>query len=97
MTDSLFARLGNDPTRIFAHFYGQPAPGGIARLGGPAMTEEAPGDGPEPAFVASADRPPGAEGQTQLPLTRPAAPRFALLRRMTSDRCQHDQRDGLPR
>jgi hypothetical protein len=63
MDDSLFARLGNDPTRIFAHFYGQPAPGGIARLGGLAKPEEVPGDGPAPASAASADRPPGAEDE----------------------------------
>ena len=63
MDDSLFARLGYDPLRIHAHFFGQPAPGGIARIGGPARAEEAPGDGPEPASAVSADRPAGAEDQ----------------------------------
>src|SRR5688500_8736611 len=68
MDDSLFARLGNDPTRIFTHFYGPPAPGGICRLGGLAKAEEVPGDGPAPAEpveapAASADRPAGAGGE----------------------------------
>ncbi len=61
MDDSFFARFGHDPVRIFTHFYGPPAPGGVVRLGGPARAEEAPGDGSAPASVAGADRPPGAE------------------------------------
>jgi len=32
MDDSTFAKLGFDPIRIHAHFYGQPAPGRIARF-----------------------------------------------------------------
>lgn len=61
MDDSLFARLGYDPARIHAHFYGQPAPGGIARLGGPAKAEEVTGGGPGPASAESAEPPSGAE------------------------------------
>jgi len=60
MDDSLFARLGYDPVRIHAHFHGQPALGGVARLGNRAKAQEAPRDGPEPVFTAAAgadDRP----------------------------------------
>ena len=76
MDDSLFARLGYDPTRIFAHFYGQPASGGICRLGGLARTEEVPGDGPAAVSAASADWPPGAKeeptGSAAAPVPPPA-------------------------
>lgn len=74
MDNSLFARLGYDPVRIHAHFFGQPAPGGIAQIGGPARAEEAPGDGPEPASVASADRRAGAEDQPTGSAAAPATP-----------------------
>ena len=50
MNDSLFARYGYDPVRIHTLIHGHPpAPGGIARLGGPPPEAEpapAPPDSP---------------------------------------------------
>ena len=62
MDDSLFARLGNDPMRIHAHFYGQPNPGGIARFNPASARVEVKGEGAAPL---PEEPPPGTEDVPQ--------------------------------
>jgi hypothetical protein len=59
MDDSIFAKLGYDPVRIFAHFHGQPAPGGIARFAPASAPVEVKGEDAAPAADAQAPPPEG--------------------------------------